>query len=52
MWLILGVVVIVDSMITQPTSKIQWIVGMVLLGLIPVDSFLTRRRDRGDGRPV
>lgn len=48
MWLILGVVVIVDSMITQPTSKIQWIVGMVLLGLIPVDRLADRWARRDD----
>jgi hypothetical protein len=55
-YFLLGVAVILDGIIQTPTNLAELIVGLVLLGLIPVDGYVNwlqrppgRRRPR---RPV
>lgn len=40
---VLGVVVIVDAIIS-PAKVVQWVAGLVLLGIIPVDALLAARK--------
>lgn len=46
----LGVAVIIDAMAT-PTHVVQWVAGLVLVGIVPPDGALRalveRRRQRG-----
>ena len=44
----LGSAVIVDALVS-PASTAQWVAGLILLGIIPVDGLLAHRRgeDRG-----
>lgn len=44
LWLGLGSATIIDALVTHASMR-QWVAGLILLGLIPVDSFLQRRRD-------
>lgn len=43
---LLGAGVIIDAM-TTPATVAQWVAGLVLLGIIPVDAVLARLRARG-----
>jgi hypothetical protein len=40
--LVLGVAVIVDALFRPHTRAVQWIVGLILLGIVPLDAGLAR----------
>ena len=39
----LGAAVIIDALVSKPTIG-QWVAGLVLLGIIPIDAVLARLR--------
>lgn len=40
---LLGVAVIIDALVS-PATVAQWVAGLVLLGIIPIDAVLARLR--------